>query len=94
MSDRAQSTDNRVFPIRYSPLDPTRDRTVGCGKRPFWLGVKEDVKLVRFCGTLVGSIDLEEPIEAARALSEGTRFHFVFSGDGERRSDWEKRAAG
>lgn len=94
MSGRAQLTEDRVFPIGYSPLDPLEISRSDAGKRLVSLGVKEDVKIVWFCGTFVGSIDLAAPIEAARALSEDTRFQFVFSGDGERRSDWERRAAG
>jgi glycosyltransferase involved in cell wall biosynthesis len=50
-------------------------------------------KIFWFVGTFVGSIDLTTVIEAARTLQERADIQFVFTGSGERDSEWRALAS-
>jgi glycosyltransferase involved in cell wall biosynthesis len=64
------------------------------GKRLLDLGVRPDRRIVWFCGTFVGSIDLSTAIEAARLLETEAELQFVFTGTGERSAEWQTQAEG
>jgi len=96
---RAAGPEDLVAPIGYPTPPPGTGASSEIAQREVAermraRGVDPARKIVWFCGTFVGSIDLGTAIEAAR-LAEGDReLQFVFTGDGERRGEWTAQARG
>jgi len=90
----AAGPDDLVAPIGYPTPAAALDSAPGVAERMRAKGVDPARKIVWFCGTFVGSIDLGTAIEAARLVQRERDLQFVLSGDGERRSEWEAQARG
>ncbi|HEU4427740.1 MAG TPA: glycosyltransferase family 4 protein, partial [Myxococcota bacterium] len=91
---RAAGPDDLVAPIGYPTPPAVSDSPPGIMERMREKGVDPGRKIVWFCGTFVGSIDLGTAIEAARLVQGESDFQLVLTGDGERRAEWEAQARG
>jgi len=91
---RAAGPADLVAPIGYPTPAATEALSPQAADSLRAKGVDPARKIVWFCGTFVGSIDLGTAIEAARLMQRDPELQFVFSGDGERREQWESQARG
>ena len=76
---------DRFVPMGYEAAALTRTVPEQVGERLRALGVDPTRRIVWFCGTFVGSIDLQTAIRAAALLSDDCDVQFVLTGSGE----WE-----
>ncbi len=93
MGGRAPDESDLFVPMGYEPMSQVAP-AAAAEARLRGLGVAPARKIVWFCGTFVGSIDLATPIETARALAADPSLQFVFTGAGERDSEWRAAARG
>jgi len=92
MANRSAGRADQMIPLGYTgESTPQRcpDEVLGRFRS---LGVDPDRQIFWFCGTFVGNIDLRTVIDAARILAGSPRILFVFSGDGERATEWKRHA--
>jgi glycosyltransferase involved in cell wall biosynthesis len=81
-----------LVPLGYQPHEATRTVPAELEAKLISSGVDPSRKIVWFCGTFVGSIDLGTVVEAARLLTSRTEFQFVLTGSGEKDAIWREQA--
>jgi glycosyltransferase involved in cell wall biosynthesis len=90
---RLKNVNDAVFTHGY----PVPEKKRICSDTVQWLsglGIEKSKRIFWFVGTFVGSIDLSTVIEAARRLVDRPDVQFVFTGSGERDSEWREQAKG
>lgn len=93
LAGRGERAGDLWAPLGYRAADPGAPLSRKAEEKLLASGVRPSRKIVWFCGTFVGSIDLRTAIEAARLLEPETHFQFVFTGSGERDAEWRGLAA-
>jgi glycosyltransferase involved in cell wall biosynthesis len=81
-------------PMGYELAAPASKDPDDLQSKLLGLGVDPTRKIVWFCGTFVGNIDLGTVIEAARILVADVDIQFVITGTGERDAEWRALARG
>lgn len=91
---RSSREMDRVVPLAYRFRGHEVEVT-GTEVRQLY-GIPEDAVLCLFAGTMGRTYDLGSMIESANQMATrgDKRFWFLVCGDGERRREWESRAAG
>ncbi|HKE96489.1 MAG TPA: glycosyltransferase family 4 protein, partial [Povalibacter sp.] len=93
MGGRTPRECDLFAPMGYEPFSRAQP-SAAAEERLRAVGVDPARKIVWFCGTFVGSIDLSTPIECARELVKESSLQFVFTGSGERDQEWRAAARG
>ncbi len=94
MGGRSEGPDDLWAPFGYRAPDRSGQLSAQVEEKLLALGVQPSRRIVWFCGTFVGSIDLGTAIEAARLLGSEPQLQFVFTGSGERAKEWSQQASG
>lgn len=92
---RGEEPGDQVVPLAYSLPELTPLASSAGREMRRKLGVKDDIILCLFAGTLGRTYDLAPVLECANRLvrSGPMRFHFLICGDGDRAAEWRGRAA-
>jgi glycosyltransferase involved in cell wall biosynthesis len=93
---RTQSETDSVFPLAYPEIEASAAEVEAAAKELKSLGVRDDRRIIWYVGTFNRWIDLNTPIEAARALAQSGReeYQFVLSGSGDFDEQWRRLARG
>jgi glycosyltransferase involved in cell wall biosynthesis len=89
---RRPSEGDLFVPMGYDAASFDIEPAATVGPKLTALGVDPSHKIVWFCGTFVGSIDLQPAIAAARLLEHDPTVQFVFTGSGERDAEWRAQS--
>ena len=91
---RSNVSSDLWVPFGYPAPDRARPIPAEVEAKLVSAGVDPSRKIVWFCGTFVGSIDLGTAIEAARRLAGRSEYQFVLTGSGENEAIWREQARG
>lgn len=93
---RGMCSLDRVFPLGYDKPKPTDDELLNARRELVQGGVDPSKSICWFVGVFGTSYDLSTVIKAAAMLQArgADRVQFVFSGRGEKETEWRKQAQG
>ncbi|EAS65321.1 Glycosyltransferase-like protein [Photobacterium angustum S14] len=92
-SNRNLSDIDKVFPLGYKKSESDTNTMVNYAHY-HKIGIDKSKIIIWFVGTFGQTYDLLPIISAAKKLEKNANVQFVFTGDGEKSSEWKKAAEG
>uniref|UniRef100_UPI00137039E6 glycosyltransferase n=1 Tax=Photobacterium lucens TaxID=2562949 RepID=UPI00137039E6 len=92
-SNRNLSDIDKVFPLGYKKSESDKNTMVNYDYY-HKIGIDKSKIIIWFVGTFGQTYDLLPIISAAKKLEKNSNIQFVFTGDGEKSSEWKNAAEG